>query len=202
MCCRYYMESSEELRPYVEAAKRSPLTDTISSAMCRPMVTDGEVRPADIAPVIARGRSGHNLVVPMKWGFSGKSLVFNARSETASVKPMFREAWAGRRCTVPASCYFEWEHRVSPEGKKVIGGKYRLQAGSGLTWLCGLFRVEEGVPCFVILTREAGESIRFIHDRMPLILPADTAREWLLPSADPDRLLPLAREDLLFRPAG
>ena len=103
---------------------------------------------------------------------------------------------------IPASCYFEWEHRLTPEGKKITGGKYRLQAESALTWLCGLFRVEEGVPCFVILTRDAGENIRFIHDRMPLILPTDAARRWLLPDADPEALLPLAQTDLRFRPAG
>ena len=61
--------------------------------------------------------------------------------------------------------------------------------------------MEEGVPCFVILTREAGDRIRFIHDRMPLILPEEAARKWLLPDSDPLELLSLARTDLLFRPA-
>ena len=200
MCCRYLLEESPELRPIIEAMNRSPLAgEMFPRASLR---TAGEVRPADIAPVLARSRERHNLVVPMKWGFSGKSLVINARSETAAVRPMFRGLWETRRCVIPASCYFEWEHRLTPEGKKVIGSKYRLQAESALTWLCGLFRVEEGVPCFVILTRDAGENIRFIHDRMPLILPTDAARRWLLPDADPEALLPLAQTDLRFRPAG
>lgn len=43
--------------------------------------------------------------------------------------------------------------------------------GSPVTWLCGLYRIEEGLPCYVILTREPSEEIRFIHDRMPLMLP-------------------------------
>ena len=199
MCCRYLLEESPELRPIIDAMNRSPLADDVfPRALLR---TEGEVRPADAAPVVARSRKGHNLVVPMKWGFSGKSLVFNARSETAAVKPMFRDSWAARRCAVPVSCYFEWEHREAPGGRKAIGGKYRLQTESALTWLCGLYRMEEGVPCFVVLTREAGEAIRFIHDRMPLILPPDAAREWLLPDTDPEKLLPLARTDLLFCPA-
>ena len=40
-----------------------------------------------------------------------------------------------------------------------------------MTWLCGLYCIENGLPAFVILTREAGEGIRFIHDPMPLIMP-------------------------------
>lgn len=199
MCCRYLLEESPELRPIIEEMNRSPLAGDIFPRTS--LRNAGEIRPADIAPVIARSRKGYNLAVPMKWGFSGKSLVINARSETAAVRPMFRNLWETRRCAVPASCYFEWEHRLTPEGKKVTGEKYRLQSESSLTWLCGLFRMEEGVPCFVILTRDAGENIRFIHDRMPLILPANAAREWLLPDTDPAVLLPLAQTDLRFRTA-
>ena len=199
MCCRYLLEESPELRPIVEAMNRSPLAGKVFPAGS--LRAAGEVRPADAAPVLARSRQGQPLVFPMKWGFTGKGLVFNARSETAADKPMFRDSWAARRCAVPASCYFEWEHREGPGGKKVTGRKYRLQTESALTWLCGLYRMEEGVPCFVVLTREAGDGIRFIHDRMPLILPEDAARKWLLPDSDPGELLSLARTDLLFRPA-
>ncbi|MFR7618630.1 MAG: SOS response-associated peptidase family protein [Subdoligranulum sp.] len=46
----------------------------------------------------------------MKWGFQirGRSLIVNARTETAAEKPTFREAWEKRRCIIPASWYFEW----------------------------------------------------------------------------------------------
>ena len=200
MCCRYLLEESPELRPIIEEMNRSPLAGPVFPRAS--LRTGGEVRPADAAPVLARSRTGQNVVVPMKWGFSGKSLVINARSETAAVRPMFRTLWETRRCAVPASCYFEWEHRMTPDGKKTAGEKYRLQAESALTWLCGLFRMEAGVPCFVILTRDAGENIRFIHDRMPLILPDGAERDWLRPDADPAALLPLAQTELMFRPAG
>ena len=200
MCCRYFMEESPELRPIVEAMNRSPLAgEMFPRASLR---TAGEVRPADIAPVLARSRERHNLVVPMKWGFSGKSLVINARSETAAVRPMFRGLWETRRCVIPASCYFEWEHPASPDGRRKTGTKYRLQEKDApLTWLCGLYRMEEGIPCFVVLTRAPGENIRFIHDRMPLILPESAVEEWIRPETRPEDLLSLARTDLIFRPA-
>jgi putative SOS response-associated peptidase YedK len=102
---------------------------------------------------------------------------------------------------VPVSCYFEWEHLRSADGRKKTGSKYRLQADSPVTWLCGLYRMEEGIPCFVVLTREPGESIRFIHDRMPLILPENAVSEWIRPDIRPEILIPLANTDLSFRPA-
>ncbi len=199
MCCRYMLEESPELRPIIEAMNRSPLVGKLFSPGA--VRSEGEIQPADVAPVLAPDRNGRSAVFPMRWGFSGKSLVFNARLETAASRPMFREAWKSRRCAVPVSCYFEWEHRTAADGKRKTGIKFRLQEDAALTWLCGIYRMEEGVPCFAVLTREPGETIRFIHDRMPLILPESMIPEWIRPDSCPDRLLASARTDLLFRPA-
>ena len=200
MCCRYLLEESPELRPVIEAMNRSPLAGTLFPRAS--LRASGEVRPADAAPVLASDRKGAPAVFPMKWGFTGKSLLINARTETAASRPMFRDSWLAHRCAVPSSGYFEWEHLPAPDGKKKTGTKYCLRPDApGLTWLCGLYRMENGVPCFVILTREPGESIRFIHDRMPLILPESAVRDWIRPQARPEDLLSLARTDLLFRPA-
>ena len=199
MCCRYLLEESPELRPIVEAMNRSPLAARFSPSPR----SAGEVRPSDAAPVLAPDRNGRPAVFPMKWGFSGKSLLINARAETAASRPMFRESWRMRRCAVPSAGYFEWEHLADPEGRRKTGAKYRLfQEDSALTWLCGLYRMEEGIPCFVILTREPGESIRFIHDRMPLILPESAVRGWIQPDVLPEDLLPLAQTDPQFLKTG
>ena len=200
MGCRYLLEEAPELRPIVEAMNRSPLSGRIFPPEA--LRSSGEIRPSDVSPVIAPDRAGRRTVFPMRWGFRGKSLVINARSESASSLPMFRDSWASRRCAVPVSCYFEWEHLRSADGRKKTGSKYRLQADSPVTWLCGLYRMEEGIPCFVVLTREPGESIRFIHDRMPLILPENAVSEWIRPDIRPEILIPLANTDLSFRPAG
>ena len=197
MCCRYLLEESPELRPIIEAMNRSPLAgEVFPRASLR---TAGEIRPADIAPVLARSRERHNLVVPMKWGFSGKSLLINARTETAAEKPTFRECWERRRCIVPASWYFEWEHFPDKGRKTRVGDKYAIRPkNSEMTWLCGLYRIEEGLPAFVVLTREPGEGIRFIHDRMPLILPKRYTDDWIRPDTKPEKLLDMALTDMVF----
>ena len=200
MCCRYWTDESPELRPIVEEMNRSPLMRKWQDKA--KVKSYGEIFPTDVVPVIAPNRSGLRTVYPMKWGYSGKSLLMNARSETAAEKPTFRDDWARHRCIVPASWYFEWEHYPGSDGKKHTGDKYMIHPkDSAVTWLCGLYRIENGLPVFVILTREPGETLRFLHDRMPLIMPDELVTEWIRPDRKAEELLPRALTDMDFEKA-
>ena len=203
MCGRYYLEESPELRPIIEAMNRSPLLPLFQNATA--ITRAGEVSPSCIVPVIATTKSGARSVFPMKWGFANPrtgGLLINARSETASTKPTFREAWASHRCIVPASYYFEWEHKTDSSGKKSTGTKYMIQpAEATVTWLCGLYRLEEGLPSFVILTREPDEAIRFIHDRMPLMLPREQVDEWIRPGNNAEEIARAAQTEMFYEMA-
>ena len=204
MCTRYYMELSPELRPYIEAAGNSSLLEKMTVNLGRPLVKGGEVRPADIAPVIATDRRGNPAAFPMVFGFPVRtgSLILNARTETADQKPMFKEAWSRRRCIVPASWYFEWQHITRQDGRKETGAKYMFQPeGSPAVWMCGLYRIENGIPYFVILTRDAADNIKSIHDRMPLIMPFSAVSSWIDPASDPGILLKQAITDVMFEKA-
>ncbi len=197
MCCRYWADESPELRAIVEEMNRSVLVPKWQKTAA--IKTYGEIRPTDVVPVIAPDRSGSRAVFPMKWGFTGRSLLMNARSETAGSKPTFKESWERRRCIVPASWYFEWEHLRDNDGRTRTGEKYRIRPkDSSMTWLCGLYRIEEGLPVFTVLTREPGEEIRFIHDRMPLILPERYIDDWIRPDTKPEELLGEALTDMAF----
>ena len=166
MCGRYYVaddDSTEELAAIIaEAQKRS-----------NEQMKLGEIRPTDIAPVIANNRAGKPTSFAMRWGFTyHDALIINARSETAAEKPLFRESIERRRCLIPASYYFEWEKR----GKERV--KYALGAGK-MIYMAGLYRIEENGPVFTVLTREPMEQIAFIHDRMPVILSEEQRSLWL-----------------------
>ena len=206
MCCRYYMELSPELRPYVEAAERSPLTEKLVARLARPLITEGEVRPTNLVPVVAPSRSQKAAVYPMVWGFTGPtSPLVNARSETANVKPTFQESWQKRRCAIPASWYYEWEHFTSADGRKKTGEKYMIQPkGAKLMFLAGLYRLEEQkgitVPVFTVLTKEPTEELRRIHDRMPVILPQSAVGKWIEPSARAEDCMQLALSDMIAEP--
>ena len=181
------------------------IKDRIINKHAKPVKTFGEIRPKDIVPVIAPSRSGRKAVFPMKWGFtiSGKRWpIVNARTETAASKPTFAESWVRRRCIVPASWYYEWEHFKSADGKTKTGDKYLIQpAGSSVTWLCGLYRFEDEIPVFTILTRAPGGELAAIHDRMPLIMPDELVDHWISNAEKPEDLLQYALTDMMIEKA-
>lgn len=189
MCGRYYLENTIETVPFIEKMMKSPLVRKWNDTTG--VKTSGEIAPTDVVPVIAPDKSGKQAVYPMRWGYQGKQkLLINARVETAAEKPTFRDDWKSHRCIVPASYYFEWEHLPLNNGKTKTGDKYAIQPkGSSVTWLCGLYRIEDNLPRFVILTRDAAEDIRFIHDRMPLMMPEELVDDWIKPDSDPNKLI-------------
>lgn len=201
MCGRYYIKQSEEMEELIRVMNQSSLMRTWNDFPAG-VRTYGERFPSDVVPVIASNQRGERSVFPMKWGYDIGKLVINARSETAAEKPMFRTDWARRRCIVPASWYFEWEHERGPNGKMRTRDKYMIQPkGVEMTWLCGIYRMVEGLPHFVILTREPGEEIRFIHDRMPLIMPKELVGEWIRPEVRPEELMDEALTEMVYERA-
>ncbi len=210
MCTRFYIEASPEMEPFTEAAENAPLKALLTEKLNRPLLTEGEVRPANIVPVLATSRTGSAKSFPMLWGFhlpNSSNPILNARVETAAIKPTFRDSWKQRRCVIPASWYFEWEHRIDPTtGKTITGQKFRIQPQDAtMTFLAGLYRMEPlngiTVPAFTILTRAPGASIRFLHDRMPVMLPSSLIREWISPDGQPEKMAASALTDCEYEEA-
>lgn len=203
MCTRYYIdEDTPEFNDAIEKALSSPLYTTIKHKYATSLHCRGEIRPTDIVPVIAPNKNGNRSAYPMKWGFTlkeGKAPVINARVETAHLKDFFSDSWSRRRCIIPASWYYEWEHLHTSDGKTKTGSKYLIQPkGSMSTWLCGLYRYENDLPVFTILTCEPTKEVSRIHDRMPLMLPSEKIDDWICPGSDPNSLLKYAVTDLFI----
>ena len=182
MCGRFYIpenDTPEELQAII---------DTLERRQGEP-VRRGEIRPADSAPVLARSRKDAPAPFLMRWGYDlGGRLVINARSETAAASPLFSDGMKNRRCLIPAGHYYEWEKR----GRERIRYAIRPQ-GQQMLYLAGVYRFEGAQPVFSVLTRAPAEDIAFIHDRMPVILPAEMAQDWLSPASDAQALLAMAQ---------
>lgn len=193
MCGRYFIgepPDPDELREIIEEVNRRR-----DEALVK---TEGEIFPSDVVPVLANNRSMMKAVFPMRWGYSlpnGK-LVINARSETAMEKPMFRDGMTRHRCVVPASHYFEWEHTGKEKTKYAI-----RPAGTRLMYMAGIYRMELGKPVFSILTRSPADNIRFMHDRMPVILEPDIIVDWMNPRNTAEEILKHAVLDVDYRKA-
>lgn len=181
MCGRYTLLTEKdniEMREIIEEVNRRHYGTPELAAMA----TD-EVFPTNIVPIITRGSSGIGAVL-MNWGFpkwEGSGVIINSRSETALVKPMFKGSYERRRCIIPSTGFFEWQH-VNGKSRKE---KYLITIpGEKMLYMAGFYNRcndKQGKPFngFVIMTQPANQSIARIHDRMPLMLIAKEREIWI-----------------------
>ena len=119
--------------------------------------------------------------------------LINARAETVSEKPSFKSAFKKRRCLIIADGFYEWQRQ---EGKKQPY-YFRLQneqifAFAGL-WEHWQSSAEETIDSCTILTTEANDLLRPIHDQMPVIIAPKDYELWLNPVEKAETLQPLLR---------
>jgi putative SOS response-associated peptidase YedK len=118
--------------------------------------------------------------------------LINARAETVSEKPSFRNAFRRHRCLIPANGFYEWQRREvrkQPFYIRMHDGRPFAFAGLWDRWE----NPDKGViETCTILTTATNALLAPIHDRMPVILPPAEYARWLDPSLqDPDSLAPL-----------
>jgi len=155
----------------------------------------------NIAPtqeVVIINDEGVRQIVQCTWGFIpswakdpaiGYTMI-NARSETIARKRAFRSAFKKRRCLVIADGFYEWR----TEGKKKFPMYIRLKTGEcfGFAGLYNVWKSPDGqqLCTCTIITTEANDTVKPVHDRMPVILPRDKEDFWLdLINEDKEKLL-------------
>lgn len=130
------------------------------------------------------------------WAKPGGPAPINARMETLSTNGMFRSAFAGQRCLVPMSGYFEWTQEADGKQAHYIHGTETLAAA-------GLYAArkdgDEWTLSFTIATRKATDASGQVHDRMPVFLQPDAWADWLTPvkAADPSALQEIMNDSSL-----
>jgi putative SOS response-associated peptidase YedK len=135
--------------------------------------------------------------------------MINARAETLSEKPAFRDAYRRRRALVPADGYYEWM-KLGAKDKQ----PYFIRPASGSPFAFGALWEKwrdpvtgEPLESCAIITTQALHSIAHIHDRMPLVIRPEDHAEWLDPRNGDcerlDRLLSPGRAgEMVVRPVG
>ena len=135
------------------------------------------IAPTDEHWIIVNDPEGRRIV-KSRWGFQPSWAdpkinpvgQINARAETVAEKPMFRSAFLGKRCVIPADGFYEW---TGPRGAKKPFWFHRK--GGGLIPFAGLYTENT----FAILTRQANSDVSSIDDRMPVILDPPQVDSWL-----------------------
>jgi putative SOS response-associated peptidase YedK len=144
--------------------------------------------PSQHLPVVI-GQNDSRIIAMMRWGLipfwadnpnTGYSMI-NARAETLSEKRSFSKPFKSRRCIVPANGFYEW--------KKTSSGKiphYITTPDGDLMSFAGIYEIWKGrdgeqIPSFTIITTDANETIKELHDRMPAMLLPEEIGTWLNP---------------------
>ena len=162
------------------------------------VTTNYNVAPTQEILAISR-QEGENHLLNYHWGlvpFWAKDLsignkLINARSETVVTKPSFRNAFKNRRCLIPSNGFYEWKDskgQKQPMFLTLPNGNPFAFAGLWETWDN---KGKEKIPyrSCTILTREASESVRPIHHRMPVILKPEVFDTWLDPENQDSNVL-------------
>jgi putative SOS response-associated peptidase YedK len=192
------------------------------------------VAPADDVLAVTVDREGSPRGELLRWGLVpswaerpdiGLKMI-NARAETAAERPAFRRAYERYRCLILADGFYEWQparsahrsapsHRSAPARRSALARRARKQPFHISTTdqqpfaFAGLWSIWHGPDDRIlrscsILTVAANEAVAPLHDRMPVILPADAEGPWLDPAtpipALADLLVPLPPERTAVRP--
>lgn len=133
----------------------------------------GDIHPMDMALVLT-AESGKTKLSCKRWGYPGTQecgVIFNARVESVRQKKMFSAGIEYHRAVIPAKHFYEWNSRRE---------KNRFCRFDGRPlFLAGFFDILDQEERFVILTTQANESMRKVHDRMPLVLEESQLTDWL-----------------------
>jgi putative SOS response-associated peptidase YedK len=198
-------------------AQQRPASELAEIFAAEPLVEEPgprfNVAPTDEALVVVQ-RDERRAITAYRWGLiphwaeSAKvgSRMFNARAETLTASPAFRDSLRRKRCVVPVQAFYEWRR----EG--TVRQPYTIARADGRPLaLAGLWdgwrdpATETVRRTFTIVTTTPNETMEPIHNRMPAILADDEWTTWLDPRlTDPGELLAILDDrrepELVIRP--
>jgi putative SOS response-associated peptidase YedK len=181
MCGRYTLTSKGDELALLFDLRELPLLP--------PRYNMAPTQEAAVVRVLEPG--GERRLAPLKWGLipywakeaSIGNRLINARAESVAEKPAYRFSFKKKRCLVAADGFYEWKKEGKAKQPYLIhreDGKPFAFAGLWSTWK----NPEQGgalVETFTILTTDANDLLRPLHDRMPVIVDPENFDLWLDP---------------------
>ena len=149
---------------------------------------DRNVAPGQYIPVLIN-QNGQKVLTSLRWGLipswakdaSFGNKMINARAETIAAKPSFKNAFQKRRCLIPVDGFYEWQKTdkvKEPFSISLRSGKPFGLAGLYERWLSP---DQKPIQTCTIITTEANELVKSIHDRMPVIIESKFYNFWMNP---------------------
>lgn len=195
MCGRYTIQ--KDFGSVIDAF--SPLIPLFPASAWRKRYN---VAPSQDIPILRINSNGDRVLSFARWGLipawtkgKPKFQPINARAETVSTSGMFRQAFARRRCLIPADGFYEWK-KLGPKEKQPM---YARRQDGGIFAFAGLWERwvpepdAEPVDTCTIITTTANAVMSPIHDRMPVLLHPTDYSSWLNRETAEQEITPLLR---------
>ena len=151
------------------------------------------IAPTQYVAAIRNGEDEQREIVKLRWGLvpfwakdpSIGNRMINARAETVAEKPSYRNAYKHRRCLVLADGFYEWRRQgelKTPYYISLANSEPFALAGLWENWTDK--ETGESLQTTALITADANDFMAPLHHRMPVILDAATATDWLAGSTD------------------
>lgn len=203
MCGRYALKADPKVLAMEFNVAQASVSDGVLASLEIPptpvtaLPTDAFTPNYNVAPThhiaAVAAHTGGNVLAAFSWGLvpswakdpSMGTRMINARAETVTEKPSYRTAVAKRRCLVPADGWYEWQRTATSKQPYY----FSYEDGSLLAFaaIYERWQSHDGKPLWStsILTTEALPEMAYVHDRMPLLVPAHLRQTWLAPGPVP-----------------
>ncbi|MDW6020640.1 SOS response-associated peptidase [Mesorhizobium sp. BAC0120] len=160
------------------------------------------IAPTETVPFVTAGENGAHKLREGRWWLVPwwakeipKQAMFNARIETVDTSNAFKDAFRETRCLIPADGFYEWTVNPGDKGKDpwhIFLPDHRPFSFAGL-WA---YNKKLDITSCTIITMDAGEPMRKLHDRQPVILDRAVYDAWLDPSTPIEAVKPLLARNL------
>lgn len=151
------------------------------------------IAPTQYVAAVRDGADDQRELVTLRWGLvpfwakdpSIGNRMINARAETVAEKPSYRNAYKHRRCLVLADGFYEWRRQgdmKTPYFISLASGEPFALAGLWENWTDK--GSGESLQTTTLITTDANDFMAPLHHRMPVVLDADSATDWLAGSQE------------------
>jgi len=171
------------------AKKKKILTELDIAEVIKEIQERYNIAPSDEIATVIR-QNDHNVLTSGEWGlelpFTPVRQVINTRAESLIDKHYFHTLFKSHRCLIPEDGFYEWQK----SGKEKTPYFIRLQSeepfGMAGIWTHYTDQNRQENICISIITTEANELIKPLHERMPVIIAKVDYLHWLDVKSNPE----------------
>ncbi|HEY2818472.1 MAG TPA: SOS response-associated peptidase [Casimicrobiaceae bacterium] len=145
------------------------------------------IAPMQPVPIVRQNSAGERVWTEMRWGLVPRwakdpsigTKLINARGEGIVDKPAFKMALERRRCLLPADGFYEWKTVKGGKQPYLVGSKSGMPLGLAGLYERWLAPDGEVLDTCTVITTDANDLLRDVHDRMPVIIAPQEYARWL-----------------------